>query len=60
MVNKNKQLLIVWHSRTGGSEAMAKAAFEGAQNGEKEGRQAAQTGCEATQSEAVCFYSPRS
>lgn len=25
-----KQLLILWHSRTGGSEAMARAAFEGA------------------------------
>jgi multimeric flavodoxin WrbA len=25
-----KQLLIIWHSRTGGSEAMARAAFEGA------------------------------
>lgn len=27
-----KQLLIIWHSRTGGSEAMARAAFEGARS----------------------------
>lgn len=26
-----KQLLIIWHSRTGAAEAMARAAFEGAQ-----------------------------
>ena len=26
-----KQLLIIWHSRTGAAEAMAKAAFEGAE-----------------------------
>ncbi|HRK68670.1 MAG TPA: flavodoxin family protein, partial [Hyphomonas sp.] len=26
-----KQLLILWHSRTGTAEAMARAAFEGAQ-----------------------------
>jgi multimeric flavodoxin WrbA len=26
-----RQLLIVWHSRTGAAEAMARAAFEGAQ-----------------------------
>ncbi|MEQ9506199.1 MAG: flavodoxin family protein [Hyphomonas sp.] len=32
-----KQLLIIWHSRTGGSEAMARAAFEGAK-GEGEAR----------------------
>jgi multimeric flavodoxin WrbA len=25
-----KELLIIWHSRTGGAEAMARAAFEGA------------------------------
>lgn len=31
------QLLIVWHSRTGAAEAMARAAFEGAQ-GEGEAR----------------------
>lgn len=31
-----RQLLIVWHSRTGGTEAMARAAFEGAR-GESEG-----------------------
>ncbi|PKP80497.1 MAG: flavodoxin [Alphaproteobacteria bacterium HGW-Alphaproteobacteria-18] len=29
-----KQLLIIWHSRTGAAEAMARAAFEGAQGDE--------------------------
>lgn len=29
-----KQLLIIWHSRTGTAEAMARAAFEGAQEDE--------------------------
>lgn len=32
---------------------MARAAFEGAQNAEKEGRQAAQTGCEVTLKSAL-------
>jgi len=32
-VNGNSKLLIVWHSRTGASEALARAAFDGAREG---------------------------
>ena len=42
-----KHLLIIWHSRTGGSEAMARAAFEGARaEGEARLVRAAEAGAE--------------